>query len=142
MNLFEQLNTQLIRDEGMILNAYQDSLGYWTIGIGRLIDKRKNGGITVEEAGYLLSHDIAKAKQFLDRELPWAQNLDEARYGALIAMTFNMGGNLLQFKKGLAAFSAHNFDLAAVEFSDSTWAKQVGKRAERLCEQIRSGVWQ
>lgn len=35
------LKKQLIRDEGDVPYAYQDSLGYWTIGAGFLIDKRK-----------------------------------------------------------------------------------------------------
>ena len=26
--------------EGRVEHAYQDSLGYWTIGVGHLIDKR------------------------------------------------------------------------------------------------------
>jgi len=36
-----QLEQQLRRDEGEVLHEYKDSLGYSTIGIGRLIDKRK-----------------------------------------------------------------------------------------------------
>ena len=35
---------QLRRNEGEVLHAYQDHLGFWTIGVGRLIDKRKGGG--------------------------------------------------------------------------------------------------
>jgi GH24 family phage-related lysozyme (muramidase) len=34
MNIYKQLK----RDEGEVLHAYKDSLGYWTIGIGILID--------------------------------------------------------------------------------------------------------
>jgi lysozyme len=41
---------QLRRDEGEVLHAYQDKYGYWTIGVGRLIDARKGGGISVEES--------------------------------------------------------------------------------------------
>lgn len=39
-----KLTAQLRRDEGEKLYAYQDTLGYWTIGIGRLIDRRRGGG--------------------------------------------------------------------------------------------------
>ena len=141
-NLFEQLNTQLVRDEGMVLNAYQDTRGFWTIGIGRMIDIRRGGGITVEEARYLLSHDIVKAKLLVDQAFPWAKDLDEARYGALINMAFNLGVRLVQFKKALAALSVKDYNFAAAEFGNSLWAKQVGARATRLCKQLKTGVWQ
>lgn len=37
------IKKQLIRDEGNVPYAYSDSLGYLTIGVGFLIDKRKGG---------------------------------------------------------------------------------------------------
>ena len=46
---------QLKRHEGLRLHAYADSLGYTTIGYGRMIDKRKGGGITEREAGWQVS---------------------------------------------------------------------------------------
>lgn len=39
------IKKQLIRDEGDVPHVYQDSLGYWTIGVDFLIDKRKVGSI-------------------------------------------------------------------------------------------------
>src|SRR3546814_15181122 len=44
----------LNREEGRIPHAYPDSLGYWTIGVGRLIDKRKGGRLTNVETDMLL----------------------------------------------------------------------------------------
>jgi lysozyme len=35
------LAEMLTRDEGRVRHAYQDHLGFWTIGVGRLIDQRK-----------------------------------------------------------------------------------------------------
>lgn len=37
------LATQLRQEEGSVPHAYQDHLGFWTIGIGRLVDQRKPG---------------------------------------------------------------------------------------------------
>ena len=34
------ITADLKRSEGFVSNAYQDSEGFWTIGYGRLIDKR------------------------------------------------------------------------------------------------------
>lgn len=139
----DQLANQLIRDEGMILHAYQDSLGYWTIGIGRLIDPRKGGGISEQEALLLLHNDIVKAKTALLAALPWAASLDEARLGALLAMTFNMGiGGLLQFKNTLSFIQKGQYAEASREMLNSKWARQVGARANRLARQISTGEWQ
>ena len=44
--MIENLTDQLRRDEGCVLHAYPDHLGFLTLGIGRLIDRRKGGGIT------------------------------------------------------------------------------------------------
>lgn len=37
------LASLLTSDEGRVPHAYQDHLGYWTIGVGHLIDRRKGG---------------------------------------------------------------------------------------------------
>ena len=35
--------------EGVVKHAYQDSRGYWTIGVGRLIDEKLKGGLSDDE---------------------------------------------------------------------------------------------
>lgn len=138
----EQLTKQLRRDEGEVLHAYADHLGFLTIGIGRLIDSRKGGGITQEEAAYLLSNDIEKYTKELVTKLPWVNSLDEARKGVLVNMAFNMGiPNLLGFKNTLRAVMEGDYEKAAEGMLASKWATQVGKRAERLAEQMRTGDW-
>lgn len=53
------LATQLRQEEGSVPHAYQDHLGFWTIGIGRLVDQRKPGsGLRPEEITFLLNNDI------------------------------------------------------------------------------------
>src|SRR5687768_16486678 len=110
----EALTKQLRRDEGEVLNAYQDHLGYWTIGVGRLIDKRKGGGITSEEAAYLLSNDIDRKRAELVKRLPWVVTLDEARLGVLVNMAFQMGvDGLLGFKNTLAMVKEGKYEEAS-----------------------------
>lgn len=55
----KKLEDDLFDDEGYRKSAYQDHLGFWTIGIGTLIDERKGAGITVDEAKYLLRNRLA-----------------------------------------------------------------------------------
>ncbi|OZI64628.1 glycoside hydrolase family protein [Bordetella genomosp. 4] len=143
MTLQDQLTTQLRRDEGEVLHAYQDHLGYWTLGIGRLIDKRKGGGITPDEAAYLLANDINRVSTEVSERLPWFESLDEARKGVLLNMAFQMGVNgLLGFKNTLAMVARHDYAKAADGMLNSLWARQTPDRALRLSKQMRTGEWQ
>ena len=53
-----KLAKSLKQDEGFKPSAYKDSLGYLTIGYGRMIDERLGGYLSEEEAGFLLENDI------------------------------------------------------------------------------------
>lgn len=134
---------QLKGDEGVIPHAYQDHLGFWTIGVGRLIDKRKGGCLRPDEISYLLNNDVDDRIDQLTRRLPWFQNLDDARKGVLLNMSFQMGvEGLLQFERTLALIEQGKYDLAANAMLQSLWAKQTPERAKRMAEQMRTGQWQ
>lgn len=134
------LKAELIRDEGFVPHAYQDHLGFWTIGYGRLIDKKRNGGITKEEAETLLENDILNVESELEKRLIFFKRLSSTHKRVLINMAFNLGVNgLLNFKKMLAALEDGFYEQAAAEALNSKWAKQVGRRATRLANLIRNG---
>lgn len=131
---------QLRRDEGEVLHAYQDSKGYWTIGVGICIDGRIGCGITSEESAYLLQRRIDSTTTALQQNLPWFSGLDPIRQEALINATFNMGiGHLLGFHNTLTLLQQSNWDAAAQEMLNSTWAKEVPARAQHLAQQIKTG---
>jgi len=139
--VIEKLKLMLRRDEGEVNHAYQDSEGYWTIGVGRLIDNAKGGGITHEESMYLLGNDIKTVLGQCDREFDWFDELNEARKIVILNMVFNMGlGNFKNFKKTIAFISAGDYDEASIEMLDSTWSSQVGNRAARLSNIMKSGT--
>ena len=85
------LKSQLLREEGAESCAYQDSLGYWTIGVGRLIDSRKGGGLSNDEIDFLLENDIKRNYEAVLAALPWMEKLNDARQAVLIGMAFQMG---------------------------------------------------
>lgn len=137
----QKLIDQLIRHEGLRLSAYQDHLGYWTIGVGRLIDERRGGRITEEEARYLLSNDIARFEKELDEKLSWWRKLNEVRQRVLCDMAFNLGTDgLLQFKNTLKLIEESKYEEASKAMLESKWATQVGKRAVTLSNMMRDGV--
>ena len=135
-----KLHKQLIRHEGLKLSAYQDSLGYWTIGTGRLIDARKGGGISENEADYLLSNDVVEVMGGLDKALPWWNDLDEVRQRVLADLCFNLGlAGLLKFRATLAAWEAGDYERAADGLKASKWYGQVKTRGPRLAQMLRTG---
>lgn len=137
-----ELIPQLVRDEGEVLHAYQDSLGFWTIGVGRLIDVRNGGGISAEESGLLLLNDIKKHKEDVLAKLPWAAGLSKPRLGVLINMHFQLGNGLYSFVNTLALIQAGQFTQAAAAMLQSKWAQQTPNRAMREATQLRTDVWQ
>ncbi len=134
---------QLRRDEDEVLTAYPDSLGYLTIGVGRLIDKRKGGGITTEESAYLLANDIKRKTAEVLAALPWASNIDPVRFAVLVNMAFQLGiDGLLGFKNTLSLIKSGSFSQAADNMVISKWHTQTPARCERLAKQMRTGEWQ
>jgi len=139
----EKIESHLVAEEGEVLHAYTDHLGYLTIGVGRLIDKRRGGGITREESRYLLRNDITRIAAELRSRFPWFHLLDDVRQSVLVCMAFQLGVNgVANFKKMIAALIARDYAAAAREMLDSNWAKvQTPARAQRMAEMMRTGVW-
>ena len=139
MNSIEEL---LALHEGRVDHAYQDSLGYWTIGVGHLIDKRRGGKLPEHIVDALLEWDIAEHKRELDTALPWANDLSEVRYAVLLDMAFNLGvPGLLGFKNTLALVKAGKYREASQNMLLSKWAKQVKTRAVRLSRMMEEDKW-
>ena len=134
---------QLRRDEGEVLHAYADTLGFTTIGVGRLIDKRRGGGISPQESAYLLNNDIARIDSDLRSRLTWYGQLDEVRQAALLNMGFQLGvAGLMEFKRSLECIRDGRFAEAETHLLNSKWAQQTPARARRVARQIVTGDWQ
>lgn len=140
----KDIESQLREDEGEVLHEYKDHLGYSTIGIGVLIDKRKGGGITKEESSYLFQNRLGAKRQEIRKALPWFDGLDPVRQGVLLNMAYQLGvTGLLGFKTTLKHVQAGQWVAASVGMLDSKWARlDTPARAERLATQMRTGVWQ
>ena len=136
------LKQQLLREEGSESCAYQDTLGFWTIGVGRLIDARKGDGLSQDEIEYLLDNDIKKITEKVHKFLPWVSKLNEPRQAVLLQMTFQMGlRGVLGFKRTLGSIEDGQYFEAAIEMLQSEWAKQTPERANRLAAQMETGEW-
>jgi len=131
---------QLLEDEeGRVAHAYTDSEGWLTIGVGRLIDKRKGGRLTDAEIDYLLANDIAEKTAELQRSLVWLDGLDQVRRDTLIAMAFQMGtAGLLGFRNTLEMVRTGDYKGAGRGMLQSRWAQQTPLRAERMARQMEA----
>jgi lysozyme len=137
------LITQLRREEGVSRHAYQDHLGFWTIGVGRLIDKRKGGGLSDEEVDHLLRNDVERFTREVKQALSWFDELNEPRQAVLVGMAFQMGtAGLLQFRNTLNAVRDNRWFDAAEGMLASRWAQQTPGRASRMAKQMETGQWQ
>src|SRR5262249_12279341 len=146
-----KLKNQLIRHEGKRSKVYKDSLGILTIGVGFNLERAdakkmieglglnfqqvKDGkvGLTEEQIGRLLDHDIDVAIAGCKSIFPKFTDLSDVRQRVLADMMFNLGKPRFGgFKRMIAHVQASEFGKAADEMKNSQWYKQVGGRGKRL----------
>ena len=139
MSWREDVKKALERDEGRIPYAYQDSEGYWTIGVGHLIDKRLGGRLPEHIIDALLEYDVERAVAEAET-FWWFEGLSDVRKAVVVNMMFNLGLRKFKgFRRMIAALEREDYEAAADEMLDSKWARQVGQRAVRLAQQMRAG---
>lgn len=132
-----KLEADLIRDEGLRLKPYKDTVGKITVGVGRNLTDR---GISRQEASYLLQNDITEHVEGLFRALPWLATKAEPVQRALANMAFNLGvEGLLKFGVTLELIRKGDYEQAAKRILATKYAQQVGDRAKRVAELIRNG---
>jgi len=135
-----KLIIELTMEEGFVEHAYADHLGFLTIGIGRLIDKKKGGKISKQEADMLLSNDIDEKYAQLVTALPWVKDKSDNMQRALTNMTFQLGiTGLLKFVNTLQMIKEGRHGEAADNALQSLWATQTPNRAKRVTDMIRNG---
>lgn len=157
MTIFEMLQY----DEGVELEIYLDTLGYYTVGIGHLLvksnDKRAaiaqldkelgrstNGKITLQEAKDLFEKDVSAATKNIKANTVlapvWAV-LDPIRQMALINFVFQLGTTgAAGFTNSMKLLQQKRWDEAAVNLAQSKWYKQTTNRATRVISVFKTGT--
>jgi lysozyme len=124
-----------------VAHAYQDSLGYWTIGVGHLVDSRLGGGLDEDVIDHQLDNDIARVERAAG-SYPWFATLPPVRQNVVLNMLFNMGkARFDKFVKTQAAMARGDVEAAARGMERSLWYWQVGQRAAELVDQWRTGEY-
>ena len=137
MAVRNSLEAQLRLHEGYSRKLYKCSQGFKSIGVGRNLDAN---GMRPDEIALMLANDIAEAKVQLDKLTPWWRDLDEVRQKVLVDMMFNLGPKTMAgFRNTLRHVQERDYGRAAKRMLASRWAAQVGSRARRLAEMMRTG---
>jgi GH24 family phage-related lysozyme (muramidase) len=144
---FENIKQMVIANEGWKTKPYKDTRGYWTVGVGHLINpkspktlpKEWDRELTNEEVRQLFEKDFdAHLKQA--QKTPGWDKANEAGKAGLVDLTYNMGGWwYTKFVKAAGLLKEGNFKDAALELKNSDWYKQVGGRAPVTISLISSG---
>ena len=133
---FKALTRWLEQDEGCRLRPYYCTGGKLTIGIGRNLE---DNGIGKAEAQFMLENDIVRIIKELDQMLPFWRDLSANRQAAIVNMAFNLGTfGLSRFTKTIEFLKAEKYDEAGDEMLRSKWADQVGDRALRISQVIKT----
>ena len=135
----EQLKQDIEAEEGRVAHVYKDHLGYYTIGVGKMVDERKGGALPDSIIDAILDHDIKQFIKELDTRAPSWQEHPESVCRAIAGMAFQMGvPALMNFKKMWLALDRNDYRRAADEALKSKWAKQTPERAIRMAGMIRN----
>jgi lysozyme len=141
-----RIEDQLPKDEGWIHTPYPDPLTKaepWTVGVGHTgPDVIPGQDWSDEQIQTTFTKDLREAQADLARVFPFVISLDPVRRGALENMCFQLGiTRLRKFVDMFAAAEKHDWPLAAAEALDSTWARQTPNRAQRIAQQLKTGIW-
>lgn len=137
--------------EGVKPKVYLDSQGIPTIGVGfnlsradslqRLSSvganyqqiKSGKGSLSDSQISALLMQDLKAAYDQAQSLIPNWNSLPDQIKGVLTEMAFNLGKQgLSEFKNFLSYITSYDYAKASAEMLRSSWARQVGNRAQVL----------
>lgn len=122
--------------EGCRLEAYQDSVGVWTIGYGHIIGVKAGDTCTQEQAEAWLAEDVASISE---KCVNWVVKvpLTQAEFDALCSFSFNLGCSALRNSTLLKKLNASDYDGASAEFKkwDRAGGKQIAGLTKRRADE-------
>ncbi|SOE81960.1 Phage-related lysozyme (muramidase), GH24 family [Caballeronia arationis] len=141
------LGMGLVMDfEGWQPNAYDDPVGYCTIGYGHLIAMNEKcarvalkpqfaGTLSLEDGRALLERDTQTSRAIVEALV--TREIDDDKFSALSSFAFNVGKDKFARSTLLQLVNNGDFQIASVEFS--RWVKAKGQvfkglQDRRACE--------
>ncbi len=146
MNL-NKLQEQIMFEEGVKYEIYNDHLGYKTFGVGHLVratdpENEMEVGTKVSKLRvaecfeadlYVAINDMEKFTE--------GMNVDDNIKECVTHMVFQLGlPRLNKFRKFKQALLDGDIKSAQAEMKDSLWYRQTTNRAERLIEKLGKSI--
>ena len=112
--------------EGWSRNAYQDSNGNWTIGVGHKIVSGDGIGpqtiLTDGQVSNLFNSDLQQAESYVKSVV--TAPITQGMFDALVDFVFNLGIGNLMHSRLLALLNARDYQGAANEFSKWNYTRR------------------
>lgn len=108
--------------EGLVLSAYQDSVGIWTIGYGSTRNVHEGDQITEAQATERLKDDLRVAEACVNLNAP---DLTQHQFDALTDLVFNIGCNA--FANSTLCRLLHRGDFAGAAEQFERWDHAGGR---------------
>jgi|TARA_R100000654_G_scaffold45513_1_gene71641 lysozyme len=94
--------------EGCRLEAYQDSVGIWTIGYGVIKGVKEGDQINQEEADHLLKEELPEYEGYINDMIKVP--LEQCQFDALVCWVYNLGPNNLKDSTLLKVLNEKNYE--------------------------------
>lgn len=134
-----QLIKRLTVKEGCKLSPYQDSLGFWTCGVGHLLPGKPEWKQTsYEQVSQWLEADIDSAEKEA-QTYSFYGALDSPRQNIVVELTFNLSHKLGGFHKFLAAMARKDYEAAGAQLKESLAYKEEPHRFDELIKALAAG---
>lgn len=114
--------------EGCELEAYQDSVGVWTIGYGHTKDVSEGMKVTQEEAEAMFMIELEEYEDYVDRLV--SVGLSQCQFDALVAWTYNLGPTNLKNSTMLTVLNQARYEEVPREIK--RWNKAGGEVLQGL----------
>jgi GH24 family phage-related lysozyme (muramidase) len=144
----DDVKKMIKQHEGVRYQAYKDTKGLWTIGVGHLIGDGSDAALeksgykgrtlTEKEVDSLFEEDFAHHVKIAEKTPGWNLANDTGK-AAMIDLAFNMGAWWQKFKNTAKSLANGDFAAAADGLTNSAWFTQVGKRAQTVVAMIKNG---
>ena len=142
------------RGEGFRTHAYEDTLGFWTIGHGLKIHGKgdlahrdlkrylnRKTPITEEESERIGKEITAANYNEVAGLFPNWDKLQKRQRTGLLEMAYQLGARgLANFRKTVGLINAGDYTEAGLEAGRSQWAIQTPERAARIAIDISNGT--
>lgn len=138
MNYYDHtLASELLYDEAYRTRSYQDTKGYWTVGIGHMLGAEPRHSNVVWSHERIITtflQDINSSIFEVRKQIHTFDRLSDNRQRIMVNMMFNLGPyKFAGFKKMVRAVNSLRYQKVHTEMLDSKWAKvDVPNRANRL----------